>query len=71
MSTPEGERIAALETEVKHLQATLDRVSTSVNEISVTLAQAKGGWTTLMLVAGVASSVGALLAKFVPFLTLR
>lgn len=68
--TPE-ERIAILETQVEAMQRSMDDVKSDVRIIRDTLIQAKGGWKTLMLVAGVAGSAGALLAKIVPFLPMR
>lgn len=63
MVTPE-ERIAVLEVQVENLQKTLDLMSSDVRTIRDTLSQAKGGWKTLLLVAGAAGSVGALFGKF-------
>lgn len=61
--TPE-ERIAVLEVQVETLQKTLDGMCNDVRTIRDTLSQAKGGWKTLLLVAGAAGSVGALFGKF-------
>ena len=71
MTQPDGERIVALETEVSYLKKILDEVRADTQEIKKTLSEAKGGWKTLMLVAGIASTIGALLAKVVPFLSLK
>lgn len=65
------ERIAVLEVQVEGLQKTLDGVSLDVRTIRDTLSQARGGWKTLMLVAGLASTVGALLTKILPFLFVK
>ena len=69
MSTPEID-IAILKTEVEYLKTHINEIRTDTREIKETLSQAKGGWKTLMLVAGIASTVGALFAKFVPFLSI-
>jgi hypothetical protein len=39
-----------------------------VKSILTTLSEARGGWKTLMLVAGVAGAVGAILGKFATML---
>ena len=57
------------------LKARMIRVETDSNEarsdikaIRSILDQAKGGWKTIALVAGVAGAMGALIAKIVPFI---
>jgi len=70
MISPE-ERIAVLEVQVENLQKTLDGMSHDVRTIRDTLSQAKGGWKTLLLVAGAAGSVGAFLGKFAPFMVTK
>lgn len=67
MSTPEID-IAILKTEVEYLKSHITEIRSDTREIKETLSQAKGGWKTLMLVAGLSSTVGALAAKFAPFL---
>lgn len=69
MTTPEID-IAVLKTEVAFLKDHIAEIRSDTREIKETLTQAKGGWKTLMLVAGVASTIGALLAKFIPFLSI-
>lgn len=67
MSSPEID-IAILKTEVEYLKGHLTEIRADTREIKETLHQAKGGWKTLMLVAGISSSIGVLAAKFLPFL---
>lgn len=69
MSTPEID-IAILKTEVDYLKTHINEIKSDTREIKETLSQAKGGWKTLMLVAGISSTVGALAAKVLPFLGL-
>lgn len=69
MSTPEID-IAILKTEVEYLKGHITEIRSDTREIKETLHQAKGGWKTLMLVAGISSTVGALAAKIAPFLGL-
>lgn len=70
MTTPE-ERLAVLETEMEAMKRSMDDMKSDLRIIRDTLIQAKGGWKTLMLVAGLASTVGAILAKIAPFLTFK
>ena len=63
-------QIAVLKTEVDYLKKIIDEVRSDTREIKETLAQAKGGWKTLMLVAGVSSTVGAVMVKALPWLTI-
>ena len=56
-----GAEIQALQTDMRSLVG-------DVREIRDTLSQAKGGWKTLLLVAGAAGAAGALVAKIAPFL---
>lgn len=67
MSTPEID-IAILKTEVEYLKNHINEIRTDTREIKDTLTQAKGGWKTLMLVAGISSTIGAFVTKLVPFL---
>ena len=55
--------------EIGALQDDMKTLVSDVREIKETLAQAKGGWRTLMLVAGAAGAAGALVAKVAPLLT--
>jgi uncharacterized 2Fe-2S/4Fe-4S cluster protein (DUF4445 family) len=61
-------QIAVLKTEMKHLEQTISDMRNDLKEIKETLSEARGGWKTLMLVAGISSSVGALAVKFTPWL---
>lgn len=61
-------RIAVLNTELEHMRRDMDEVKSDLRIIRETLQQAKGGWKTLMLVAGLASTVGAMMAKLTPWL---
>jgi len=63
-------QIAILKTEVEYLKKIIDEVRADTKEIKEVLSQAKGGWKTLLLVAGVASTVGALIAKASPWIAI-
>ena len=67
MSSPEID-IAILKTEVEYLKNHINEIKSDTREIKETLSQAKGGWKTLMLVAGISSTVGAAIAKVAPWL---
>lgn len=62
--------VAVLEAELNHVRKDLDLVKEDIRIIRNTLAEARGGWKTLMLVAGFSSVVGALLAKVAPWLAI-
>jgi hypothetical protein len=49
--------------QIETLQADMVQVKNDVHEIKMMLAEAKGGWRTLMAVGGFAAFVGAILAK--------
>lgn len=61
-------QIAVLNTELEHMRRDMDEVKSDLKAIRETLSQAKGGWKTLMLVAGISSTVGAFIAKASPWL---
>jgi hypothetical protein len=59
--------IARLEVEVAHLRAGLAAVEESnqqltakLDQVLLTLSEARGGWKTLMVIGGAASAVGGL-----------
>ena len=60
--TPE-ERLAVLESEMRDVRGDVKEIAADMKIIRDTLSQAKGGWRTLMLVAGAAGASGALAAK--------
>ena len=49
--------------QIEQLKADMKAVKSDVHDIKVMLAEAKGGWKTLMLVGGIAAAVGATMAK--------
>jgi|LauGreDrversion4_2_1035121.scaffolds.fasta_scaffold395423_1 hypothetical protein len=67
MSENHEVQIAILKTELDHVRKDMDEVKADVRVIKETLQEAKGGWKTLMLVAGISSTVGAMIAKFAPW----
>lgn len=57
--------IGRLEGQMAAVMAQLALNSGELKKIQATLSEAKGGWKTVMLIAGVAGSVGAILGPFV------
>jgi len=60
-----------MEADVSNLQKDVRELKDDVKAILETLNTAKGGWKTLLMVAGVAGAMGAFIAKVAPFLPLR
>jgi hypothetical protein len=65
--------IARLETEVSYLKTSLTDLkatnaqqSAKLDSIIATMAEARGGWRTLLLIGGAAGAIGGLLGKFLP-----
>ena len=63
--------LAVHETEIRHLQADMDRlvadmddIKKTLNDINTTLAEARGGWRILMMVGGAGGALGAILTQF-------
>ena len=61
--------IVRLEVQVEHMARAIDALTSMLNEqaktlaeIQKTLSEARGGWRTLMLVGGAASTIGALIS---------
>jgi prefoldin subunit 5 len=61
--------ITRLEVQVTHLSASTARLEESnqqltekLDQVLLTLSEARGGWKTLMVVGGAASALGALIA---------
>ena len=68
-----GEReLAVHETEIKHLQADMDKlvadmddIKNTLNNINTTLAEARGGWKVLMMLGGAGGVLGSSVTYFV------
>lgn len=56
--------VLALRTDMDRMIGDIAEIKKSMHEISAQLSEAKGGWKTLMLVGGAASSLGAVGAWF-------
>ena len=64
--------LAVHETEIKHLQADMDKlvadmddIKKTLNAISNTLAEARGGWKALMFLGGAGGVLGSAITYFV------
>ena len=60
--------VARLSVEVATLKADMAEVKADVKCLLAKMNQAKGGWMTLIAVAGIAGSAGAFVGKLIPFL---
>jgi hypothetical protein len=49
--------------QIEQLKEDMQAVKADVHDIKLMLSEARGGWKTLMLVGGIAASVGAVVAK--------
>ncbi len=57
--------LGELQAEVRNVKDDVAEMRLDIKNILDTLAQAKGGWKTLLLVAGIAGVAGAVLTKLV------
>lgn len=57
--------IGQLQASVEGLQKSVEVLQTQVGRLTETIASAKGGWRTLISVAGVSTAIGAAVAGFV------
>lgn len=62
--------LAVHETEIKHLQADMDKmvadmeaIKTALNQINQTLSEAKGGWKVLLLLGGAGGVLGSAITQ--------
>jgi prefoldin subunit 5 len=60
--------IEALQEQVNHLHQDMGRVMQQLSEIQSTLSEAKGGWKTLMWVAGFSAAIGGAFVKVTEWL---
>ena len=61
--------LGRLEAQMENVVKTLSDLEKQVSEISHTLAEARGGWRTLMWVSGASATIGGLIAKFAPYIS--
>lgn len=58
-------QIEALQEQVRQLHRDMQTMNATLSSISKTLSEARGGWKAMMLVGGIAATVGAIVAKVV------
>lgn len=56
-------QIEGLQEQVRQLHRDMQIMNETLNAINKTLSEARGGWKAMMLVGGVAATVGAIAAK--------
>lgn len=56
-------QIEGLQQQVRQLHTDMQAMNVTLQQISTTLSEARGGWKTLMLVGGIAAAVGAGFSK--------
>ena len=52
--------------EISQLKDDMRALKEDVHEIKLMLSEAKGGWRVIMLIAGVAGTIGAMLSQLLP-----
>ncbi len=62
--------VGALQARMETVEQEVHAIRSDVREIRDALVTARGGWRTLTLVIGLSVSVGAGIAKLIPYLTL-
>lgn len=62
--------VGALEARMETVELEVRAIRNDVREIRDALVTARGGWRTLTLVIGVSASLGAGVAKLLPYLAL-
>lgn len=61
--------VGALQARMEKVEAKVEAMSADVREIRDALVTARGGWKTLTLVIGLSVSLGAMIGKMLPFLS--
>ena len=68
MSDDTQRAIGQLEGRMSALEAHVSEIHADTKAMRKTIDEAKGGWKTLVMVAGVAGTVGAVVGKLLPFI---
>ena len=63
-------QVASLGNAVAHLTNKIDALDAKLGEVDRTLSEAKGGWRTLLWIAGAAGSIGSALTYLASYLHL-
>lgn len=70
MSDDTRDRVIALETDVKHLSATVDTMAEQVKDMHTLLQQAKGARWAILTMAAVGGFIASKLGALIPFASL-
>ena len=70
MTADPVERLARLEERTKNIEGWLQKLDANQVEILTAFHEARGGWKTVLLIAGVSGVMGALALKVAPLLGL-
>ena len=57
--------IGQLDRRLERIEITLDRIDAHVRELEDKASQAKGGWTVLTIIGGIAGAVGGFASKWI------
>ena len=63
--------LGRMEAQLAILTATVAAQAAELVKINVTLSEARGGWRTLMWVAGASAALGGFIVKFFPFFQIK
>lgn len=63
------ERVAAMQERLRGIEGDVESMQADVREIRDALVTVKGGWRLLTLIVGVSAALGALLTKFIPWVS--
>jgi hypothetical protein len=63
--------LGRMEAQITALIWQVSALNTKVDAIDKTLSEARGGWRILLLIGGVAGTVGGVVGKFLPLLNMR
>lgn len=67
MAPSEQRELENLSTRLTRLESDTKEQTKTLNELRDMMVAAKGGWKTMMAIAGFAAALGGLIAKFLPF----
>lgn len=68
MVNPEIDRdLGRHDAEITQLKDDMKSMKEDVHEIKLMLAKFQGGWGAIMLIAGASATLGAIVAKFIPW----
>lgn len=63
--------LGRMEAQITALISQVSRLNTKVDAIDKTLSEATGGWRMLLVIGGVAGTLGGLVGRYLPFLNVR